>query len=170
MTERRARLALGNPSVFMGRGAPPPFHVGRTPPDPDTLTTPDNVSNLSSRPLRDVSPDPARAPSGMAPGARGGRMSVVPREPGGRRYGGGPAPLRPLEDELDETLELLCHGEPLGPALARKAEREARALLLRRGLSAARVAAMIDAGAVVLHVELPPETPRVRSLVVRVGG
>jgi hypothetical protein len=106
MAERRARLALGTPSVFMGRGAPPPV----TPPDPDTSTTPDDVSEASSRALREVSQGPARAPTGMAPGARGGLVSGLGREHGGRRYGGGPAPLRPLEEALDELLELLCHG------------------------------------------------------------
>ncbi len=106
----------------------------------------------------------------MAPGARGGTVHVVDPPRGGRRYGRGrSAPLRPLEEELDELLELLCHGEPLSSALARKAEREVRALLLRRGLAAARVAAMIDAGGVVVQVELPREAPRVMRVIVQSG-
>ncbi len=127
MADRRARLALGTPSVFMS----------------------------------DVSEPTARAPTGMGPGARGGQVSVLRR--------GQPTLLPPLDEELNELLEFVCHGEPLGPALARRAEREARALLLRRGFATARLAAMIDRGAVVLQVELPPDVPRVRSFVVRVG-
>ncbi len=127
MADRRARLALGTPAVF----------------------------------LSDVSQGPARTPMGLAPGARGGLAPVLRR--------GQPALPRPLDEELNELLEFVCHGEPLGPALARRAEREARALLLRRGFATARLAAMIDRGAVVLQVELPPDVPRVRSFVVKVG-
>jgi hypothetical protein len=96
----------------------------------------------------------------FAPGARRGLVPVTPRAA---------APQTSLEEELTELLELTVHGERLGPELARRVEREARAFLLRKGLRDARVGAMLDGGSVVLDVRLPPSAPRVRAIVLKLG-
>ncbi len=101
-------------------------------------------------------------PSGrIGPGAQTGLVRVVPR-------GDAPAPAS-LEETLDELLETALFGEPLSPSLCKKAERVVRAELLRRGLKDARVAAAIDAGAVVVEIALPAQAPRVRRVVVSSG-
>ena len=95
-----------------------------------------------------------------APGARGGAVALHPRE-------ARPAPT--LEEALRDALEASLHGERRGPELARRAEREARAILLRRGLTESRVRAVLDGGSVYVEVLLPPDVPRVATVVVRLG-
>lgn len=96
--------------------------------------------------------------SPMAPGSSRGSVRVHPRAPS--------APSMTLEEELRGAVEAAVFAERLGPELARRAEREARAILLRRGLPRARVAAVLDGGAVILEVQLPDDTPRVARVVV----
>ena len=80
-----------------------------------------------------------------------------------------PLPATSLEETLRDALEAALHGERRGPELARRAEREARAILLRRGLKESRVRALIDGGNVIVEVLLPPDAPRVGAVVVRLG-
>ena len=95
-----------------------------------------------------------------APGARGGAVALHPREA---------RPVPTLEESLRDALEGVLHGERRGPELARRAEREARAILLRRGFKESRVRAIVDGGDVIVEVLLPPEAPRVGAVVVRLG-
>lgn len=66
---------------------------------------------------------------------------------------------------LDATL-----GEPYGPLLARRLERVARAILLRRGLSTARVAAVSGPSGTHVEVLLPPNQARVQRIVIALGS
>jgi hypothetical protein len=75
-----------------------------------------------------------------------------------------------LEAELEGALVDAVGGDPAGPMLARRLERIARAILLRRGLGRARVIARSDGDGTVVHVVLPPGPTPVRELVVRVGS
>jgi hypothetical protein len=95
----------------------------------------------------------------FAPGPRRGAVSTTARA--------APAPLG-LEALLEGALTDAVGGDPAGPALAKRLEREARAILLRHGLGAARVVVRSDARETVVHVVLPPGPARVRELVVRV--
>lgn len=95
-----------------------------------------------------------------APGPRRGAVPVHPRE--GR-------PPATLEEQLREALETSLHGERRGPDLARRAEREARAILLRHGLKDSRVRAILDGDTLHVEVLLPPEAPRVGAVVVRLS-
>ena len=77
--------------------------------------------------------------------------------------------LTSLMEELDEHLQLTLVGERRDASLPRKAEREARAWLMRRGHANARVVAALDGAGVAVEVILPQGPPRVRAVVVRVG-
>jgi hypothetical protein len=72
-----------------------------------------------------------------------------------------------LEAELQAALEDAGSFEHPGPDLARRLERVARAILLRRGLRTARAVARSDAHGTSVHVILPADGPRVREIVVR---
>ncbi|MFN7146759.1 MAG: hypothetical protein ACK4YP_23500, partial [Myxococcota bacterium] len=75
-----------------------------------------------------------------------------------------------LDAELEGALADALAGDSPGPALAKRLERVARAILLRHGLRAARVVARSDAHETVVHVVLPPGPARVRELVVKVDS
>lgn len=98
-------------------------------------------------------------PDRFAPGARRGRVAVTPRRAA--------EPL-PLEAELEGALTDALGGDPPGPGLAKRLERIAREILLRRGLAGARVVARSDPHETTVHVIVPEGPARVRELVVRV--
>jgi hypothetical protein len=81
-----------------------------------------------------------------------------------------PRPPLSLEAELEGALTDAVGGDPPGPQLAKRLERVARAILLRRGLGAARAVVQSDAHGTVVHVVLPPEGARVREIRVRVDS
>lgn len=72
-----------------------------------------------------------------------------------------------LEAELEGALIDATGGETYGPLLARRLERVARSVLLRRGLGRARVIAESTAKGTSVVVLLPPGPSRVRQLVIR---
>ena len=96
-----------------------------------------------------------------APGAQRGRVVVSTR-----------APLETLslEAELEGVLTDAVGGDPPGAGLAKRLERLAREVLLRRGLGAARVIARSDREGTFVHVVMPPQDARVQDVVVRVGS
>ncbi len=96
-----------------------------------------------------------------APGARVSPVAVTPRAV---------VAALSLEAELEGVLTDAVGGDPPGPGMARRLERLAREVLLRRGLGAARVIARSDARETTVHVVLPPGPSTVRELVVRVGS
>lgn len=99
--------------------------------------------------------------SRYAPGTRRGTVVATPRA----------APEAvDLDAELEGALVDALGGDPPGPQLAKRLERVARAILLRRGLGAARVVARSDARETVVHVLLPAGPARVRELVVKVDS
>ena len=86
----------------------------------------------------------------------------------GRPVRRGEAPL-PLEAALEGALLDAVCGEPRSPLLARRLETVARATLYRYGIQGARVSARLAAGGVEVDVILPPETPRVQQIRLRLG-
>lgn len=78
------------------------------------------------------------------------------------------APPPDLAAELEGALLDAMQGDPWGPALAGRLRLVARAILLRRGLGAARVeVAATPDGAVHVQVLLPAAGPRVQRLALR---
>ena len=69
-----------------------------------------------------------------------------------------------LESDLRAALEAAVVGEPVGPHLIGRAQTVARALLLRRGLGAARVQARLEGASISVRVDLPPGRARVRTI------
>lgn len=74
-----------------------------------------------------------------------------------------------LEAELEGALIDATGGETYGPLLARRLERVARAVLLRRGLGRARVIAESSSKGTSVVVLLPPGPARVRQIVIRLS-
>lgn len=79
------------------------------------------------------------------------------------------APWHSLEAELEGALIDAAAGDPPGPMLGKRLERVARAILLRRGLGAARVLVSSGPRGTSVTVQLPPDGPRVREIVLDVG-
>jgi hypothetical protein len=75
--------------------------------------------------------------------------------------------VRDLTAELEGALLDAMQGDSWGPLLVGRLERTARTVLLRHGLSAARVTVARQGAAVLVHVALPPAPRRPHSLVVR---
>ncbi len=75
-----------------------------------------------------------------------------------------------LEAELRAAIEDAVVGENLSPQLAGRARAAARAVLLRRGLGAARVEARTGRGGVEITVTLPPGPARVREIRLHLAG
>lgn len=71
-----------------------------------------------------------------------------------------------LAAELEGALLDATLGDAYGPLLARRLERVARAVLLRRGLGAARVIASSGPQGTFVEVLLPPAPARVGRLVI----
>jgi hypothetical protein len=69
-----------------------------------------------------------------------------------------------LEAQLEAALMDAMQGDPWSPLLAGRLQREARAVLMRHGLSRARVAVGYQSGVVQVDIALPPGPRRVRSL------
>ncbi|MFZ5479372.1 MAG: hypothetical protein ACOZNI_21590 [Myxococcota bacterium] len=75
-----------------------------------------------------------------------------------------------LEAELEGALADAVGGDPPGPHLAKRLERIAREILLRRRLGAARVVAHSDARETWVQVLLPAAGPKVHAITVRVDS
>lgn len=74
-----------------------------------------------------------------------------------------------LEAELEGALLAAMRGDPWGSALAERLRMVARAVLLRRGLSHARISVKNGPRGVVVEVRLPRDPRRVDRLVIEVG-
>ena len=74
-----------------------------------------------------------------------------------------------LEDELKYKLEDTIAGQNHGPQLAGRLTTAARGVLFRHGLGAARVSVRRIGSGMEVMVQLPPNQPRVRQLVIRLG-
>jgi len=99
--------------------------------------------------------------SKYAPGPHRGSVAVTPREA---------VATIDLEAMLEGALMDAVGGDPPGPGLAKRLERIAREILLRRGLGAVRVIASSDARETTVHVVMPAGPATVREVVVRVGS
>ncbi len=74
-----------------------------------------------------------------------------------------------LREELEAILEDAVVGEPHSAMLPGRIRAAARAVLLRRGLGAARVEARRRGAGYAVRVLLPPGRARVRELVLHLG-
>ena len=74
-----------------------------------------------------------------------------------------------LRAELEAALEDAVIGEPRSAMLPGRLRAAARAVLLRRGLGAARVEAQRRGAGYAVRVLLPPGRERVRELVLHLG-
>jgi hypothetical protein len=76
--------------------------------------------------------------------------------------------------DLRDALEIACidavGGDTYGPHLARRLERDCRAILLQRGIPRARVLAQSDHRGTFVRVILPPKVARVGEIVIRLGA
>ena len=95
----------------------------------------------------------------FSPGTRRGAVAVTPRAA---------RAAITLEDELEGALTDAVAGDPPGPSLAKRLERVAREILLRRGFPQARVIVVSDAVETTVQVLLPPDPARVGAIVIRV--
>lgn len=95
----------------------------------------------------------------FAPGARRGAVAVTPRVA---------RAAITLEDELEGALTDAVAGDPPGPSMAKRLERVAREILLRRGFPQARVIVVSDSVETTVQVLMPPDPARVGAIVIRV--
>ena len=81
-----------------------------------------------------------------------------------------PGSIADLRDELEIACIDAVGGDTYGPHLARRMERDCRAILLRRGIPGARVFAQSDRRGTFVRVVLPPKVARVGEIVIRLGA
>ena len=74
-----------------------------------------------------------------------------------------------LEDQLQLALENAIAGENHGPLLAGRLTTAARGVQFRHGLGSARVSVRRVGSGMEVAIQLPPNQPRVRQLVIRLG-
>lgn len=81
--------------------------------------------------------------------------------------------LDPDDPDLQDELELTCldalRGDPPGPAVATRLQRECLALLRRRGAAGARVEARSDGRGTFVRILLPAGGDAVREVMLRVS-
>lgn len=74
-----------------------------------------------------------------------------------------------LETDLENALMDTMMGDPWGPSLKGRLQREAKTVLMRHGMGRARVLVSHHAGTVQVRILLPPGPQRVRELRISLG-